>query len=480
MLFEITTILFITIVLLIYYLCPARLRRLVLILSSIYYIGSLSISSLIHILIITMICFLAGQFIEIFSDIKDPDPKKAKIVFITSLSLLIANLFAWKYMPWIHTFGIWVPNVYIEKIIPVGLSFYTFQAISYLADIKTKKIRACKNLMTFMTYMIWFPKLTSGPIERYPDFKRRLYDSKLMDFFKVDCIRKGFSFIMPGIFMKLVIADRLGLVVDMVYETPANYGRLAIILTVILYSLQIYCDFAGYTYIICGISELFGISLTSNFKTPYLATNIKEFWRCWHISLSSFYKDYVYIPLGGSKKGNSIRIRNVMIVFILCGMWHGAGPAFLIWGALHGIYNLLNDIFKKYRLDILISGPVGMILTFLAVTFAWIFFRAGNMTNAMTIIKGMISGSWTLGFSIVNDTFMGKEIYEWRIIIASLIVLTIFDITAKVLKKEPWELLYNLQEIPREVVFLGLALVSVTYGIYGQGNEIRSFIYMNF
>ncbi|WP_248405383.1 MBOAT family O-acyltransferase [Butyrivibrio fibrisolvens] len=346
MLFEITTILFITIVLLIYYLCPARLRRLVLILSSIYYIGSLSISSLVHILIITMICFLAGQFIEIFSDIKDPDPKKAKIVFITSLSFLIANLFAWKYMPWIHTFGIWVPNIYIEKVIPVGLSFYTFQAISYLADVKTKKIRACKNLMTFLTYMIWFPKLTSGPIERYPDFKRRLYDSKLMDLFKVDCIRKGFSFIMPGIFMKLVIADRLGLVVDMVYETPANYGRLAIILTVILYSLQIYCDFAGYTYIICGISELFGISLTSNFKTPYLATNIKEFWRCWHISLSSFYKDYVYIPLGGSKKGNSIRIRNVMIVFILCGMWHGAGPAFLIWGALHGIYNLLNDVFK--------------------------------------------------------------------------------------------------------------------------------------
>ena len=478
MLFEITTILFLMIVLIIYYLCPARFRRIVLILSSIYYLGSLSIFSLIHILIITIVCFFAGQFMQVFAD--NNEVRNSKFLFISTVSILIIFLFSWKYLPWIHTFGIWVPKVYLDKIIPIGLSFYTFQAISYLADVKTGKIKACKNLMTFTTYMIWFPKLTSGPIERYPEFKERLYDSKLMNLFRVDCIKKGFSFIMPGIFMKLVIADRLGLVVDMVYETPEDYGRLAILLTVILYSLQIYCDFAGYTYIICGISELFGISLTPNFKTPYLATNIKEFWRCWHISLSSFYKDYVYIPLGGSKKGDTIRIRNVMIVFILCGMWHGAGPTFLIWGLLHGIYNLLNDVFKKYKLDILIKGPLGIVLTFSAVTLAWIFFRAESLGSALAIIKGMLSGSWTLGLSIANDTFMGKQLYEWRIIIASLITLTIFDVTAKLLKRQPWELLYNMKEVPREVIFLVLALVSVTYGIYGHGNEIRSFIYMNF
>ena len=478
MLFEITTILFLMIVLIIYYLCPARFRRVVLILSSIYYIGSLSIFSLAYIMIITTVCFFAGQFMQVFAD--NNEPRSSKFIFISSVSILIIFLFSWKYLPWIHTFGIWVPKVYLDKMIPIGLSFYTFQAISYLADVKIGKTKACKNLMTFTTYMIWFPKLASGPIERYPEFKERLYDSKLMNLFKVDCIKKGFSFIMPGIFMKLVIADRLGLVVDIVYEAPENFGRLAILLTVILYSLQIYCDFAGYTYIICGISELFGISLTPNFKTPYLATNIKEFWRCWHISLSSFYKDYAYIPLGGSKKGNAIRIRNVMIVFILCGMWHGAGPTFLIWGVLHGIYNLLNDIFKKYKLDILIKGPLGMALTFSAVTLAWIFFRAESLENATDIIKGMLSGSWTLGLSVANDTFMGKQLYEWWIIIASLITLTIFDVTAKLHNREPWELLYNMNEVPREVIFLTLALVSVTYGIYGQGNEIRSFIYMNF
>lgn len=478
MLFEITTILFLAITLLIYYLCPTRFRRVVLIFSSIYYIGSLSISSLVHILVITIACFFAGQFIQFFTD--NNEIRNSKLLFISTVSILIVVLFAWKYLPWINTFGIWVPKVYREKIIPIGLSFYTFQAISYLSDIKMGKTNACKNLMTFTTYMIWFPKLTSGPIERYTEFKKKLYDSKLMNLFKIDCIKKGFSFIMPGIFMKLVIADRLGLVVDMVYETPENFGRLAVLLTVILYSLQIYCDFAGYTYIICGISELFGISLTPNFKTPYLATNIKEFWRCWHISLSSFYKDYVYIPLGGSKKGDAIRIRNVLIVFILCGIWHGAGPTFLIWGLLHGIYNLLNDIFKKYKLYILIKGPLGMALTFSAVTIAWIFFRAESLGNAIAIIKGMLSGSWTLGLSIANDTFMGKQLYEWWIIIASLIALIIFDATAKVLKRQLWELLYTMKEVPREVIFLALALVSVTYGIYGHGNEIRSFIYMNF
>ena len=478
MLFEITTIIFLLITLIIYYLCPTRLRRIVLILSSIYYIASLSISALIHILIVTLICFFTGQYIEFFSE--SHEEKTARIIFTTTISFLIALLFAWKYLPWISTSGIWVPKVFIEKVIPIGLSFYTFQAISYLADVKMKKVKASKNLMTFTTYMIWFPKLTSGPIERYSIFKNNLYDSKTLDPFKVDCARKALSYIMPGVFMKLVIADRLGLVVDMVYEDPGSYGRLAIIMTVVLYSLQIYCDFAGYTYIICGISELFGINLTSNFKTPYLSQNIKEFWRCWHISLSSFYKDYVYIPLGGGRKGNAIRIRNVMIVFILCGMWHGAGPAFIIWGALHGIYNLLNDVFKKYRLDFLITGPIGIILTFFAATFAWIFFRAGTLESAFSIIKGMFSGSWTLGLTIAENTFMGKDLYEWWIIIFALIALIILDVTSKVLGKEPWELIYGLQEVPRDVVFLTLALVSVTYGIYGRGNEIRSFIYMQF
>ena len=478
MLFEITTIIFILIVLFIYYLVPISYRRLVLIASSIYYIGSLSISSLIHILLVTFVCFITGQSIDFFSE--NNDKKTSKIIFLTAVALLIGLLFSWKYFPWIHTFGIWVPKVYIEKVIPVGLSFYTFQAISYLADIKMKKIRPSKNLMTFATYMLWFPKLTSGPIERYPVFKNNLYDSKALDLFKVDCVKKGLCYIMPGLFMKLVIADRLGLIVDMVYESPENYGRLAIILTVVLYSLQIYCDFAGYTYIICGISELFGIRLTSNFKTPYLSQNIKEFWRCWHISLSSFYKDYIYIPLGGSRKGNVTRIRNVMIVFILCGMWHGAGPAFLIWGALHGIYNLLNDVFKKYKLEFLSKGPIGIILTFIAVTFAWIFFRAGTLTNALSIIKGMFSGSWTLGLEYVNGCFMTKPILEWRIILVSLIALIILDICAKMLSKEPWEVLYNIPEVPRDIIFLALALTSVTYGIYGSGNEIRSFIYMQF
>ncbi len=478
MLFETTTIIFLLIVLIVYYLCPASFRRIVLIVSSIYYIGSLSISSLIYILSVTFICFISGQCIEIFSD--NGDKAKYKVTFIVVISSLIALLFSWKYLPWVSTFGIWVPKVFIEKLIPIGLSFYTFQAISYLADIMMHKTKASKNLMTFVTYMLWFPKLTSGPIERYTDFKNNLYDSKRMDLFKIDCVKKGLSFIMPGIFMKLVIADRVGLVVDMVYENPENYGRLAILLTVILYSLQIYCDFAGYTHIICGISELFGISLTPNFKTPYLTQNIKEFWRCWHISLSSFYKDYVYIPLGGGKKGDLIRIRNVMIVFILCGMWHGAGITFIIWGALHGIYNLLNDVFKKRRLDFLIKGPLGIVLTFSAVTFAWIFFRAETLTSALDIITGMFIGSWTEGLAIVENTFMGKEIYEWRIIIFSLIALIILDVSAKLKNKEPWEILYNLQEVPRDVVFLALALVCVTYGIYGRGNEIRSFIYMQF
>ncbi len=478
MLFEITTIIFLLIVLFIYYLVPISYRRLVLIASSIYYIVSLSISSLIHILLVTFVCFITGQSIDFFSE--NNDKRTSKIIFITAVALLIGLLFSWKYFPWLNTFGIWVPKVYIEKVIPIGLSFYTFQAISYLADIKMKKIRASKNLMTFSTYMLWFPKLTSGPIERYFAFKESLYNSKDLNLFKVDCVKKGLSFIMPGIFMKLVIADRLGLVVDMVYESPANYGRLAIILTVILYSLQIYCDFAGYTYIICGISEMFGISLTSNFKTPYLSQNIKEFWRCWHISLSTFYKDYIYIPLGGSQKGNAIRIRNVMIIFILCGMWHGAGITFIIWGILHGIYNLLNDVFKKYKLDFLLKGPLGVVLTFSAVTFAWIFFRAGTLSSAIAIIKGMLTGSWTLGLEVANNCFMGKDIYEWRIIIFALTALIALDISAKMLKKEPWEILYSMQEVPRDVVFLALALVSVTYGIYGSGNEIRSFIYMQF
>ncbi|MCR5107804.1 MAG: MBOAT family protein, partial [Lachnospiraceae bacterium] len=292
-------------------------------------------------------------------------------------------------------------------------------------------------------------------------------------------IIRSLSFITWGLFLKLVIADRIGLFVDNVYMDHSLYSGITLFLTAVLYSVQIYCDFAGYTDIMIGISELFGISLSQNFKTPYLASNISEFWRGWHMTLSSFLRDYIYIPLGGNRKGDLRKYINIMIVFLVCGFWHGNGYKFLAWGLLHGIFSVLTDLASKSRLSILVKGIPGTVINFFLVTFAWIFFRADSLSQAVSFILAMISGNSSSAGLMADIKLMEIGSIEIHIAIVSMIILFIADYMAASKKTDVPELICNTGEIKRDMVFVFISVIVLIFGKYGE-TDIGKFIYMAF
>ena len=286
------------------------------------------------------------------------------------------------------------PDWRLDILLPVGVSFYTFQAVSYCADVYEGRIAAESNKMTFALYLSFFPQLISGPIERgaslLPQLKNKSYfDSALFV--------SGVQLFLWGVFKKIVIADRLGMYVDMVFGAPeAMYGKTAII-GMWMFSLQIYCDFSAYMNMAIGIGRMFGIELSRNFDSPYMARSVGEFWRRWHITLTSWFRDYVYIPLGGNRVSARHLAGNIMVVFLLSGLWHGAAWTFVFWGGLHGVFYLAGRFTaarrRQLRSRLLGKGAVSavwqVLVTFQLVSVAWVFFRAKTIEDAFILIRNM-------------------------------------------------------------------------------------------
>ena len=401
------------------------------------------------------------------------------------ISALILTLFCWKYLTWgteLVTGG--TPGWMSALVPPIGLSFYTFQAISYLADIKSGKIEKNAEAGGFFLYMTWFPKWMSGPIEREQNFEHAVTESVSAHVFDIDRTTRAVTYIIWGMFMKLVIADRIAVAADTAFAQPEEFGSGALIIASLLYTMQIYCDFAGYTDMMLGVSLLFGLEITQNFCTPYFAQSITGFWRAWHISLSSFFRDYLYIPLGGNRKGQFRKAVNTMIVFILCGLWHGAGFTFIIWGLLHGVYNILGNAVKKTRAAFLQKGITGVIVTFCLVSFAWIFFRASSLGNAAVYVKRMLiptGGPFFSGIKTDDGLILGLSGLEWLIGCISMLMLFIMDAVSAAKKTTVPELVFSFRsEIGRGALLLAAALTIVIFGKYGAGEEIRSFVYSQF
>ena len=485
MLFQLTTFVFLIVSFLLFTITPGKLRKWVLLIASfifIYWQGKAFGLSVL--LAITALSYAFGVIISHF---KTKNEKRAQGVALTcGVIIFAAILFGWKYLALISSLiGIEVPGKISELGLPIGLSFYTFQAISYIADVYKGKAKAGGNPFMYALYMMWFPKWMSGPIEREADFALQIEKTEGTKLFDFEKAVRGLSYLLWGLFMKMVIADRIGIPVDLVFEKPTEFGFLTVMLASLLYTMQIYCDFAGYTNIMIGISSMFGIELTQNFRTPYLRENVVDFWRGWHISLSNFLKDYVYIPLGGNRKGTARKALNTLVVFFVCGMWHGAGLTFIVWGIFHGVMNVLASIMKKSRAEFLVKGMMGRLISFVLVSFAWIFFRTPDMGVALTFIKSMIPFVGTAGIrtglSFQDGPMLGLSQIEWWIAGLSLILLTVMDALA-----------YRKDSIPPEMaatkwgdflrggVFVFLALVILIFGRYGAGDEIRSFVYAQF
>lgn len=463
MILNLISILFLILVCLGFAIIPGRFRPALLLGAGSIYVFSLSIWAGTVLLAVSLIVYVVGIFI---GNLLAKDREiTAKMLLIFSVILIAAAMLLQK-----------VPSF----VAFVGFSFYGFSAIGYLTDIYQKKINADKNLIRTILFLSYFPRFISGPIERKNIFDEQLENSKRIKFFKSNRLLKAFIFILVGAFMKVVIADRLNIFSDEIFNCYDVYDSLGLIFGSLLYTLQIYADFAGYSYMAFGISLLFGIEINMNFRSPYLASNISEFWRRWHISLSNFLRDYVYIPLGGSRKGLLRKNINVFVVFIVCGIWHGYGISFLIWGGLHGLYSIMDNFLRAKNMHRLRTGSVGRIITFCGVSFAWIFFRAPSTREALGYLKTMFSAGIDPG--AFYSRFLAERRNLTEIVLIVLLVMALCILERKAFKKDYVLPEYFLEKklIYKCVLFYILLLLIAVIGIYGPDFNSADFIYMQF
>ncbi|WP_418514024.1 MBOAT family O-acyltransferase [Corallibacter sp.] len=367
--------------------------------------------------------------------LKDEEhPTKRKILLWVSILVNLGFLVFFKYYNFFldnfvsafSLFGTEIKATSLNIILPVGISFYTFQTLSYTIDIYRRKLEPTKDFIAFTAFVSFFPQLVAGPIERATNLLPQFYKKRTFDYSKaVDGMRQ----ILWGLFKKTVIADNCAEFANQIFDNASDMNGSTLALGALFFSFQIYGDFSGYSDIAIGTSRLFGFNLKQNFNFPYFSRDIAEFWRRWHISLSTWFRDYLYIPLGGSRGSTWIKIRNTFIIFIVSGFWHGANWTFIVWGALNAIYFLPLLLANKNRknLDTVAKGRLlpsikevfFMLLTFLLTVFAWIFFRAENIDHALRYISKMISTSL---FELPNFIGMFKALMLILIIGAFVII----------------------------------------------------------
>ena len=327
-----------------------------------------------------------------------------KLLLKLSLFLNLGLLFTFKYFnffisSFIDFFSI-NDGFTVKIILPVGISFYTFQTLSYTIDIYNGKIHPTKNIISFLTFVSFFPQLVAGPIERAANLLPQFNNLRIFNFKNT---LNGISLIMYGLFKKIVVADKLAIYVNSVFSNIDFYNSASLIIASVFFSFQIYCDFSGYSLIARGLSKLLGFELMVNFSKPYLASSIKDFWRKWHISLSTWFRDYLYIPLGGSKRTFLRTIYNILIVFVISGLWHGANWTFVCWGFLHGLFLVTESLVIKYYFKLIefIPNFLKSCLVFIIVNFLWIIFRSKNINDSIKYFNKVIEFNFSFDLNMI-------------------------------------------------------------------------------
>ena len=488
---------FFPVVLIIYYIIPDRIKYLWLLVSSYYFYMCWNARYALLILASTLITYISGLMLEKVKRTEYEDRKKEKLkkwVVAGSFTINLGILFYYKYINFtvaLVTSAFEKINIHLNApafdiILPVGISFYTFQALSYTMDVYRDEIYAEKNFFRYALFVSFFPQLVAGPIERSKNLLKQLAVPKKFDFEKA---RDGVLLMIWGYFLKLVLADRIAIFVDTVYEDYRIFDGWYIVIATMLFAVQIYCDFAGYSTIAKGAAEILGIDLVENFDAPYLSTSVADFWRRWHISLTSWFKDYLYIPLGGSRKGKFRKYINKMIVFLVSGLWHGANLSFVIWGGLNGLYQVIGEILKPVRdLGVRIlhikRDSIGHvvargIVTFILVDISWIFFRANGFHEALNIVKAMISHNniWILMDGSLYGCGLSSKSF-W-LMMMSIFVLFIAD----VFKRKGIRIREVIAEQDywcRCFVMISAICFILVCGIWGSGYDAGGFIYFQF
>ena len=401
---------FLPIVFGIYWALPQKFRWILLFVSSYYFYMSWNVKYVVLILFTTTVSYFAAISIEKFKS-----DKAKKLILVSTLISCLGVLFVFKYFNFfsesfvklMSMFSIKLHPMTLKLLLPVGISFYTFQTLSYVIDVYRGNVKAEKHFGIYATFISFFPQLVAGPIERT---KNLLPQIKEHHEFNYEQATYGLKLMAWGFFKKLVIADNVAVYVDRVFDDVYKFEGFALILATFFFTIQIYCDFSGYSDIARGTAKLFGIDLMENFRSPYFSSSIREFWSRWHISLSTWFRDYVYIPLGGNRVSKTRHYINLMITFIISGLWHGANLTFIIWGAVHGLAQIIENIFmkdKNYQPHGL-KRVIKVLITFIFCMFAWVFFRAQSINEALYVFENMFRGI----FSPVNYLRQGLSYFE--------------------------------------------------------------------
>jgi len=463
------------------------LRNSLILIASYTFYGWWDWRFLFLIAISTIVDFYIGQKIH-----KTNNKQKRKHLLLVSLAVNLGFLFYFKYTnffieTFVDSFKLFGNSLEVSTlniILPVGISFYTFQTLSYTIDIYRKQLEPTKNLLAFSAFVSFFPQLVAGPIERA---KHLLPQFFTIYKFNYKLIKSGLLLMAFGLFKKMVIADRAAIYVNEIYNDVDGHTGVVYIYATILFAFQIYCDFSGYSDIAIGLGRTMGFDLMKNFDRPYVSKSLTEFWRRWHISLSTWFRDYVYIPLGGSRKSGLRTYTNIFIVFVVSGLWHGAAMTFVIWGAIHGLilmiekgtYRIRRNVFDKLGLlkqnfsNHLFFG----LIIFVIVCVAWVFFRANSLQDAWIVLEGMYN-NFDAGEIFKNDNYLiGLKPNEFKVLVFSILLLFLLEYLH--LNKNLIKLLNSQTIVFRWLVYLGIVLIIMIFGVYGE-NSIQEFIYFQF
>ena len=380
-------------------------------------------------------------------------------------------------------FGNEITTSSLHIVLPVGISFYTFQTLSYTIDVYRRNLEPTKSFIIFSAYVGFFPQLVAGPIERATNLLPQFYTRRTFDY---DKATDGMRQILWGLFKKIVIADNCAEYANLIFNNSESYSGSTLLLGALFFTFQIYCDFSGYSDIAIGTARLFGFDLMQNFAFPYFSRDMAEFWRRWHISLSTWFRDYLYIPLGGSRGGTSMKIRNTFIIFVVSGFWHGANWTFICWGALNALYFLPLLLTKRNRnnMEIVAQGrllpspkeTLMMLLTFGLTMIAWIFFRAVDMTHAISYLSGMFSFSL---FSI-PDLITQYNRHDQFAILGTILLVILFMLIEWIGRVQPYAIARLGTNWYRPLRWASYSAIIMTIFLLGNYGKPIEFIYFQF
>ncbi len=488
-------LIFFPLVLLIYFIIPKKVRYIWLLIASYYFYMCWNAAYALLLLASTLVTYAAGLLIDKWKD----NICLKKWMVAGSLIVNFGILFYYKYAIFaldtidvvLKKINVQLKPIELDILLPVGISFYIFQAVGYTVDVYRGKLAAEKNPLRYALFVSFFPQLVAGPIERSTNLLTQLRNVDQIKVWNTKRIQQGAIIMLYGYILKMIIADRASIFVDTVFhvEKYSLYKGFTVLIAIVLFSVQIYCDFAGYTYIAIGAAKMMGFDLMNNFRMPYLATSIKDFWDRWHISLSSWFRDYLYFPLGGSRKGKIRKYINIFIVFMVSGLWHGASWHFVLWGAIHGVMRVVGEattvfrekIYSKlhFQRDTMATTIWKMLCTFGLVSLAWVFFRAESVGQAVNMIVNLFTeyNPWILTDGSIFT--LGLDAKEWNVLLVAVGFLLMVDIlryckinlTELFIKQNLW--------FRWLVLYIGIMAV-VIFGVYGPQYDATQFIYFQF